>query len=317
MVLPDLMRRRLVLLSGKGGVGKSLVGSALALAAVELGKKVLLVEIDAPLEAAQVLGAPAGEGVETEVLPGLFTLNLRPRQVMDEYVRHTLKLSLLADRVLASPIYDRFLTAAPGLKELMVLGKIMVLEEERASWGRKPKYDLLVVDLPATGHGLSMLKVPIAAAKAVPVGPVGANARRVLGLIRDPDKTALVVVAIPEEMAVVEAAQFHDSAVREVGVTAAAAVLNACHERRFSDAEEAQILALSKEGASGSLDRNVSLASALWAARRHVRRRKLSRFYAARMKRLLPVPLVTLPYLFREEMGRDEVRLLAARLARA
>jgi anion-transporting ArsA/GET3 family ATPase len=317
MLLPDLMRRRLVLLSGKGGVGKSLVGSALALAAVEQGKKVLLVEIDATREAAQFLGAPATGAVETEVLPGLFTLNLRPRGVMDEYVRQTLKVSLLADRVLASPIYDRFLTAAPGLKELMILGKIMVLEEERAGWGRKPNYDLLVVDLPATGHGLSMLKVPIAAAKAAPVGPVGANARRVLTLLRDPEKTALVVVAIPEEMAVVEAAQFHDSAVREVGVTAAAAVLNACHERRFSNAEEAQILALSREGADGALDKGVSLASALWAARRHVRRRKLSRFYAARMKRLLPLPLVSLPYLFREEMGRDEVRLLAARLAEA
>ena len=317
MLLPDLLRRRLVLLSGKGGVGKSLVGSALALAAAEQGKKVLLVEIDAPREAARFLGAPAAGDVETEVRPGLFTINLRPRGVMDEYVRQVLKITLLADRVRASPIYDRFLTAAPGLKELMILGKIMVLEEERAGWGRKPKYDLVVVDLPATGHGLSMLKVPIAAAKAVPVGPVGTNARRVLALLRDPEKTALVIVAIPEEMAVVEAAQFHDSAVQEVGVTAALAVLNACHERRFTDSEEAQILNLSKQGASGSLGRGVSLASALFAARRHVRRRKLSRFYATRMKRLLPLPLVTLPYLFREEMGPEEVRLLASRLVEA
>ena len=317
MLLRDLLRRRLVLLSGKGGVGKSLVGSALALAAAEQGKKVLLVEIDAPREAARFLGAEAAGAVETEVLPGLFTLNLRPRGVMDEYVRQVLKLSLLADRVLASPVYDRFLTAAPGLKELMILGKIMVLEEERVGLRRKPRYDLLVVDLPATGHGLSMLKVPIAAAKAVPVGPVGTNARRVLTLLRDPERTALVIVAIPEEMAVVEAAEFHDSAVKEVGVTAAAAVLNACHERRFSDAEEAQILSLSKQGKDGPLEGGVSLASALLAARRHVRRRKLSRFYEGRMKRMLPLPLVTLPYLFREEVGVDEVRLLAARLAEA
>ena len=317
MLLRDLLRRRLVLLSGKGGVGKSLVGSALALAAAEQGKKVLLVEIDAPQEAARFLDAPAVGGIETEVRPGLFTVNLRPRGVMDEYVRQVLKLSLLADRVIESPIYDRFLTAAPGLKELMILGKIMVLVEERAGFGRKPKYDLVVVDLPATGHGLSMLKVPIAAAKAVPVGPVGQNARRVLALLRDPEKTALVIVAIPEEMAVVEAAQFHDSATLEVGVTAALAVLNAFHERRFSDAEEARILNLSKQGADGPLGRGVSLASALVAARRHVRRRKLSRFYEARMKRLLPLPLVTLPYLFREEMGEAEVRLLAARLAKA
>jgi anion-transporting ArsA/GET3 family ATPase len=317
MLLPDLLKRRLVLLSGKGGVGKSLVGSALALAAVEQGKKVLLVEIDAPREAARFLGAPPAGPVETEILPGLFTVNLRPRGVMDEYVRQVLKLKVFADRVLASPIYDRFLTAAPGLKELMILGKIMVLEEERAGFGRKPKYDLVVVDLPATGHGLSMLKVPIAAAKAVPVGPVGANARRVLALLRDAARTALVIVAVPEEMAVVEAAQFHDSTVEEVGVTAVAAVLNGFHERRFSDAEEARILSLSKAPPAGLVGAGVSAAAALQAARRHVRRRKLSRFYAARMKRLIPLPLVTLPFLFREEMGRDEVGLLAERLAQA
>ena len=141
MLLTGLLKRRLVLLSGKGGVGKSLVGSALALAAVERGKKVLLVEIDAPREAARFLGAPPAGATETEILPGLFTVNLRPRGVMDEYVRQVLKVSLLADRVLASPIYDRFLTAAPGLKELMILGKIMVLEEELSEAGR-PYYVL-------------------------------------------------------------------------------------------------------------------------------------------------------------------------------
>ena len=123
------------------------MGSALALAAVERGKKVLLVEIDAPLEAARYLGAPAGEEPKTEVLPGLFTRQPSPpARSWTSTCGHVVKVSLLADRVLASPIYDRFLTAAPGLKELMVLGKIMVLEEERASWGRKPKYDLVVVD---------------------------------------------------------------------------------------------------------------------------------------------------------------------------
>ena len=196
---------------------------------------------------------------ETEIAPGLFSVNLEPRGVMDEYVRHIVKVPLLASKVLASPIYDRFFTAAPGLKELMVLGKIMVLEEEKAGWGRRPKYDLVIVDAPATGHGLSLLKVPIAAARAAPIGPIGVNARRILELLRDPERTALVIVAIPEEMAVVEAVQLHQMARDEVGVTAAAVVLNAFHERRFTDAEEARILALSKQGADGPLGRGVSL----------------------------------------------------------
>jgi anion-transporting ArsA/GET3 family ATPase len=317
MLLDDLLRRRLLLLSGKGGVGKSLVGTALALAAVERGRRVLLVEIDAPEEAAGFLEAPPVGGRETELVPGLFSVNLRPRGVMDEYVRQVVKLSPIADRILKSPIYDRFFTAAPGLKELMVLGKIMVLEEERSGWGGKPKYDHVIVDAPATGHGLSLLKVPIAAANATPVGPIGSNARRILTLLRDRKKTGLVIVAIPEEMAVVEAAQFHEMAVDEVGISAVAAILNACHERRFSAAEEAEVLRLSRTGATGRLGPRVTLAEALVSARRQIRRRKLGHFYEERLRRALPVPVVTLPYLFREQIGRAEVRYLAERLAEA
>ena len=208
-LLDDLLEKRLVFLSGKGGVGKSLMGAALARAARDRGKKVLLVEVDAPLEAARYLGRPPVGGRETEVEPGLFTVNLRPRRVMDEYVRHLLKIDLFARRVIESPIYGRFFAAAPGLKELMVLGKIMVLEEERTGFSGRPRYDLIVVDAPATGHGLQFLKIPLAASKAVPVGPVGANARRVLAMLRDPERTALGIVAIPEEMAVVEATELH------------------------------------------------------------------------------------------------------------
>src|SRR5512141_839927 len=208
MLLDALFSRRVVILTGKGGVGKSVVGAALALAARDRGRRVLLVEVGAPLEAARLWGGPPSRGREIEVLPGLFTVNLDPRGVMDEYVRHVVKLELIVKRILESPIYHRFLAAAPGLKELMVLGKIMVLEEARARLSHKPLWDLIVVDAPATGHGLAFLKVPLVATSAVPVGPIATNARRVLSLRRDAAKTALLVVAIPEEMAVVEGLQF-------------------------------------------------------------------------------------------------------------
>jgi anion-transporting ArsA/GET3 family ATPase len=317
MILDDLLSKRLVFFSGKGGVGKSLVGAALARAARERGKKVLLVEVDAPLEAARYLGRPPVGGRVTEVEPGLFTVNLRPRAVMDEYVRHVLKIDLIARRIIQSPIYERFFAAAPGLKELMVLGKIMVLEEERIGFSRRPRYDLIVVDAPATGHGLQFLKIPLAASKAVPVGPVGANARRILTLLRDPERTALAIVATPEEMAVVEATELHQMATDEVGITTAALLLNCCHEQELDASEEALVLKLSAEGAGGALAPGVRLEAALAAARRHIRRRKLTRFYETRLKRSLPLPLVRLPYLFREEIGPAEVALLAARLAAA
>jgi len=313
-VLDELLSRRVVILSGKGGVGKSVTGMALALAARERGRRVLLVEVAAPLDAARYVGTRAAGSSETEILPGLFAVNLRPPEVMEEYVRQTVKVGPLVRRILASPVYTRFVSAAPGLSELMVLGKIMVLEEARQGWSRRPRYDLIVVDAPATGHGLAFLKVPQAAAAAVPVGPVGTNARRILNLIRDRRRTALVLVAIPEEMAVVEALELHRLAVDEVGMPPQAVVLNACHERRFSAAEEAEVLRLIAARADGRLAPGVRLQAALASARRHLRRLKLTRFYQNRLRRALPVPLVTLPYLFEEELGLESLTALAHRL---
>ncbi|HVR71316.1 MAG TPA: ArsA-related P-loop ATPase [Vicinamibacteria bacterium] len=319
MVLDDLLSKRLIVLSGKGGVGKSVVGAALALAARERGKRVLLVEVEAPREAARYLGGRRSGGVVCEVLPGLFTLNLDPKAAMEEYVRATVRVDILARRVLESPLYHRFFAAAPGVPELITLGKVMVLEGETIGWRGRPRFDLIVLDAPATGHGLAFLKVPLAASRAVPVGPVGHNARRIVALLRDPARTALGVVAIPEEMAVVEALEFHRLATEELGITPRAIFLNGCHERRFTEAQEAEILRLGAAGAAGAgaLAPGISLSAALGAARRHLRRHKLTRFYLARLRRASTTPLVALPYLFRDDVGLDDLRVLAERLEAA
>jgi anion-transporting ArsA/GET3 family ATPase len=318
-MLDDLLARRLVVLSGKGGVGKSLVGMALAVAAQRRGKRVLLVEVDTPAvaEAARFLGAGPGGGVERELRPGLSTVNLQPGAVMEEYVRRMVPMDFLARKVLDSPVYHRFFAAAPGLRELMVLGKVMVLEEARGGWGRAPRYDLIVLDAPATGHGLAFLKVPLAAVDTVPIGPVASNARRILDLLRDPARTALVVVSLPEEMAVVEAVEFHRMAVEQVGMTARAVVLNACHERRFTKAQETEVLRLTAEEATGTLAGGIDLGAALGAARRLLRRERMTRFYQGRLRRALALPILSLPFLFQEQIGPAQVELLADRIEAA
>jgi len=317
VILDRLFEKRLLVLSGKGGVGKSITGAALALAASERGKRTLLVEVDAAREAARYLEAADSGGAVSEARSNLFTVNLRPQTVMDEYVRHVVRVDMLSRRILDNPIYKRFFAAAPGLKELMVLGKIMVLEEETQGWARTPRFDLVILDAPATGHGLSFLKVPMAATEAVPIGPIGANARRILTLLRDPRRTALVVVAIPEEMAVVEAAWFHRLATQEIGIACAATVLNAAYERRFTNDEEAEVLRLCAAGATGRLSRDADLGPALDAARRQIRRRKMTVFYEKRLRRDIAAPLVCLPYLFRDGIGPDALRLLVQRFEAA
>jgi anion-transporting ArsA/GET3 family ATPase len=310
MLLEDLLARRLVILTGKGGVGKSTVGAALALAARKRGKKVLLAEIDAPIDMAQRLGGERGAGPEAELLPGLFASNLRPREVMDEYVREVVKVELLYRRILESPVYARFFAAAPGLKELLVLGKILLLEESREGLSRRLRYDLIILDAPATGHGLSLLSIPEAAARAVPAGPVWRNARRILEMLQDPERTAVGLVVIPEEMAVVEAIELKTSLAKS-GFSPRGIILNAWHERRFSAAEEGAILRLSASGTKGRLE-GASLEGALLAARRQIRRRRVGRIHEDRLRRL-GLPLQKLPFLY-EPIDRKALDLLAERL---
>ena len=151
----------------------------------------------------------------------------------------------------------------------------------------------------------------------MPAGPVGHNARRILALLQDPDRTALVLVAVPEEMAVVEAQELHQAAIEELGMRPRALFLNECHERRFSREQEAEILRLAAERAAGRLARGVGLGAALSAARRHLRRRKLTQFYQSRLRRVLPLPTVSLPYLFDEEIGPSSIERLARRIEAA
>jgi anion-transporting ArsA/GET3 family ATPase len=316
MLLDTLLARRLLFVSGKGGVGKSVVALSLAMAAVRRGKRVLLVQIEAPLDVARYLGGSPKTDREQQVLPGLLTLNLAGRQVMDEYVRRTVKLEIFVRRILRSPVYQRFFAAAPGLPDLMLLGKILFLEEQNEK-GRRPRFDWVVVDAPATGHGLAFLKVPQAASRAIPVGPVGNQARRIQSQLQDADRTALAVVGVPEEMAATEAVELYRLARDEVGLAVGAVVLNRCWERRFSPAQEAEVLGLAAERASGRLQRGVPLRGAIAAARRQLRRRKLTSFYKRRLLRQVEAPLLSLPQLYEEPLDRDSLELLADRVEAA
>ena len=122
---------------------------------------------------------------------------------------------------------------------------------------------------------------------------------------------------MPEEMAVVEALEFHHMAAEELDVHTRLVVLNACHERRLTAAQEAEVLALANEEPEGRLAPGVGLQAALLAARRHVRRRKLTEFYRKRLRRALDVPLLSLPFLFEEALGRESLERLARRLEAA
>ncbi|MBY0400248.1 ArsA family ATPase [Myxococcota bacterium] len=223
----SLLDRRLIVVTGKGGVGKTAVACAVAEAARQAGKRVLLVETarqEAVAARFEKDPRPVGHAGR-ELAPGLRALRIDPHEALAEYVGLQLKLAVLTDRILRSEIFTQLLEAAPGWRELIVLGKIWHLEQRSDRAGR-PLHDLIVVDAPATGHGLTFLDVPRVARQAVRAGPLARHAGWVEALIHDPERTVLLPVTLPEELPVLETAELVRRAREQVGIAVDRIVVN-------------------------------------------------------------------------------------------
>ena len=183
MTLAELLHKRLILLSGKGGVGKTTVAVLLALVAARQKKKALIVEMNSTERVAPFFGLKSIGHREIPLAPYITGINLNPRDCFVTY----------------------FLNAVPGLNELLMIGKIFYLEKQKDKRTAEPLYDLIIVDGPATGHGVSAFEVPRIARDAIKVGPLRTQSDRILSLLTNVSKTAFSVVTLAEEMPVVEA----------------------------------------------------------------------------------------------------------------
>ena len=302
---PALLDHRLLVVTGKGGVGKSTISAALALLAARRGKRVLVCEVNAQERVAPLLGAAHSGSEVHEALPGLFTINVTPREAMREYGIMVLKFRSIYDAVFENRLVRYFLRAIPSLAELVVLGKI--LYEVRLEDGGRPRWDLVVLDAPATGHAVQLLRVPATLLDTVPPGPLRRDAQWMQDLLVDPLVTSLSIVTLPEEMPVNEAIEL-DAAVRGVlGIPRGALIVNAMPEVRFADGERAALPELEREPAPlGPAARAASLQS--------LRAEQATR-YLARARAALDLPAVLVPLLVRERWDLGAVEDVAAALA--
>ena len=235
--LRSLLDYRLVVVTGKGGTGKTVVSCELAEAARLAGKRVLLIETAATESIAPLFErAPEPLGYTgRELRPGLHALHIDPHEALADYARIQIHFGAVTDRVLKAETFQQLLEAAPGWRELIILGKIWHLEQKTEASGR-PLYDLLIVDAPATGHGLTFLDVPRVVQHAVRAGPLARHASWVEALVHDRQRTLMLPVTLPEDLPVLETKELIDRARSDIDIGVDRIVVNRMPTRLASDA---------------------------------------------------------------------------------
>jgi len=301
----SLLDRRLLITAGKGGVGRSTVSAALALAAAQSGKRVLVCEVNTQPRIPGLFDSQVQGDEPFPVAPGVDSLVVRPDPAMREYVLMKLRFETLYRAVFENRWVSRFLHFIPSLPELVMLGKILFHVRER-------HWDLVVIDAPATGHGITFLGVPQAILDTVPPGAMHSEALWMRDLLVDPDRTLVNLVSLPEELPVNETLELAGATESQLGMGLGRVFLNRFVPERFS-ADERRLFP--PPGADE--ERAPLLDAAFRAAHAQALRAERSAHFRERLQRGLDLPLTALPQIFHPaSFGAAQTRELAAAMIR-
>jgi anion-transporting ArsA/GET3 family ATPase len=302
-----------VFVTGKGGVGKSTVSTALGLLAARRGLRTIVVELASQDRLQRAFDRAGGEQfVEVELAPGLFTISIDPQQSMEEYLR--IKAGPMGGLLSSSKLFQAFAMATPGMRELLSIGKVWELAQlERKTRGAAP-YDRVVVDAPATGHGVGILRTPKTFAEIARVGPIAQQGRQIAATIANRDFTAIVAVATPEEMPVNETLSLREALARD-RLELDLVVVNALYPARFDD-EQTERLERALAGADRKATGPLPRAALRAALSEHAR----ARGQFEQRDRLVDVfdgAVLELPFVFADHLGLAEIERLADVLGEA
>jgi anion-transporting ArsA/GET3 family ATPase len=295
----SLLSRRLIFVTGKGGVGKTTVALALGLAGAHAGRRTIVADLGG-----------IGDQAEVQVAPGLFRISVDPQSAMEEYL--SVKVPGPAAAALrGSRLFQSFAMATPGMRELLCMGKLWELAQFERRTPDADAYDLVIVDAPASGHGAALLRTPRTFAEIARVGPIAHQARTIADTIADPVFTAVVAVSTAEEMPVNETLELRDAlAAATDPLELERVILNGRYPDRFG-AADAELLSAAREAspqpaAVPVLD--VALAEHHRAALQQLQERRLRAEFGERLQ--------VLPYLFTPSVELPQLELLATELAR-
>jgi anion-transporting ArsA/GET3 family ATPase len=302
---PDLFNLQFVTVVGKGGVGKTTVSTALALAAARRGKRVLIALCNAKERVSQLLEVPPIGATNQTVLPGIDAVNMNPKVALEEYGMMVLKVRALYKAIFENRLVAAFLRGTPGIEAWSMLGKAQFHARELTADGRK-RYDMVILDSPATGHGLEMLRVPRVLLDVAPPGLLRREAERAWELFGDPQRAGALIVTLPEDMPVSESIELNAALRDELGLPVAGLVVNGLLPRLF-DQLEGDLLTNAARNASP----DSPIYPLLVAGRRRTLRERVQSEALSKIDAELPLPRFELPLLVTPELARRELSQLA------
>jgi anion-transporting ArsA/GET3 family ATPase len=313
-VADQLGTRRFLFVTGKGGVGKTTISGALALALAARGKRVMVAMCNAKERLSAILGTrPIGHDVQ-EVAHNVFAVNILPERALEEYGAMVIKSDTVAKLVFDNKYVKAFFRAVPGLYEWSMLGKAWFHTTEKDRHG-KWSYDVVLFDAPATGHGLDMLRVPKVILDVVPPGVLRRDAETAWAMFRDPKHSGVVVVTLPEEMPATETIELIGAIRGELELPVLHTIVNGVLPQLFTPSERAELL---RDPSLLEVDAPETTAgtttSALVAGARRAIRERVQVESMDRLHRSIDVPMAHLPFLFDEASTVQGTRILAKHL---
>ena len=305
--MASVFTKKLLFVTGKGGVGKSTVCAAIAKAGAARGKRVLVCEIDTDSALARMFDAPDVGFDPIEVEPGIWAANIERQKALTMFVRRQVPGGRVAELILKNKVAQSLFESAPSVMETVMLDQIATLALDA-----NPAYDLIVVDLPASGHAVNLMNVPARMAELIGVGELSKHIRGLAALIANPEHSELLLVTLPEEMPVNETLELHQTLKASVRTPVRTIVVNGVRGDGVGDADVALV---------DHLIQHCQNPTHVPPLRRIQGALRLGRFWhdqdlagLTRVREAFDGRIVELPYLFRKTTGTRLVAALAAGL---
>lgn len=321
MLIDEFLEPRILIVSGKGGVGKTTVTAGLALVAARQGRKVCIAEVDRNGGLPALLGASSVGYDPKELSPGLWAMNIVPENALAEYLDVQYHMKRISRVFTHSHFTDYITAAAPGLKDILVLGKVWYLEQNRWTGNVSHTFDTIILDAPAAGHMRTFLAAPSGLSDAVRVGPVRRQADWILNMLRDPRRTRVHLVTLPEEMPVTETLETSRALHRELRISEGVTFVNAVYPESLDRTEQRTLRALTAEKRLGVLTKSArdvglhldgdDLDALIGHARFLSARRSIQARYLKELGKELDGALIELPFLFSAGLALPEIEKLA------